>query len=427
MAYKYLRSSMPITNITQMERYRNDFQDLLDKQFTNASDVYEIDEEYPLASGNYRKSTVRILTHVIANDTGNKLGEDYRRILFQDLSHATKIGTLYYFDSNYWIAINSDINKNLAATVLIKRCNNLLKWIDNNGNIHSVPCSIDYLLKENRDYSTAGSSLVNPAAQMEIIVQFNDETNLIKPNQRFLFGNASNWHAYKVLGGGVNNFNNMETSNNDTVGLLRISTGINYLNEDTDNLTLGIADYYTNVYTLSLSKSTLSGNPGGTYHLVSTVTYNGNTVTRNLVWSSDNEDVATVSTLGLVTFVSSGSCTITCEIDNNPSASDTCALTVTSVPVSEYEIRISPDVNYVLENQTQTFSAYLYKNNVSQADAVSFTLNPNSVPSDHYTFTPVDANHFSIENNEMFLSDFITVTMTSTVVKTLDVYLKGAW
>ena len=240
MAYTYLKAQMPMIGKSQKDKYVDLFQETLNLQFTNASDVWTIQEELPYAGDVWYESEVRVITHVINNETGDKLGDDYRKIMFKDIDHATGPGYMYYFDENYWVVINADIHKNLAASCVVKRCNNVLRWTDPDGGYFEVPCSIDYLIKENRDFATAGTALVAPAAQLEVLCQWNTKSNRVRPNQRFLFGNANNWNAFRVLGGGVNNYNNMQTEDNLSAGLLRLSMMANYVNPDTDDLTNGI-------------------------------------------------------------------------------------------------------------------------------------------------------------------------------------------
>ena len=134
---------------------------------------------------------------------------DFKLLLFSELDHPTDLGRIYKFGDNYWITVNIDKINTLVATVTVRRCNNVLRWQDVSGAIYEVPCIINYLIKENRDYSTAGSAIVVPSGMIEIIAQFNSDSNRIKANQRFLFGNPNNWTAYRVEGGGISNFNNL--------------------------------------------------------------------------------------------------------------------------------------------------------------------------------------------------------------------------
>jgi hypothetical protein len=97
-------------------------------------------------------------------------------------------------------------------------------------------------------------------------------------------------------------------------------------------------------------------------------------------------------------------------------------------PVDNYQVVVSPDKNYILEGQEQTWLIYLYKNNVQQADTFSFSLDSNTVPSSNYIYTVLGDNSFKIKNIKMFLTDNLEITATSGLYsKTIIVSLNGAW
>jgi len=68
MAYKYLETS-PNINTDINDIFIDDFQEMLDSEFSAASDVYDILEETSFASGSYVSTTVRI-NEAVAAETG---------------------------------------------------------------------------------------------------------------------------------------------------------------------------------------------------------------------------------------------------------------------------------------------------------------------------------------------------------------------
>jgi hypothetical protein len=426
--YKFLKAS-PDFGKSQKDIYTQLFQETLNQQFSNSSDIWTIQEETSFSAGIYQDVDVRIVTHVINSATGRYLGDDYKQILFQDLEHAVGIGYMYQFNDNYWITINSEKTKNLAASSTVKRCNNVLRWIDLQGAVHAVPCSIDYIITRNKDLESTNSFVVYPEGTIQVVCQFNDETNLIVANQRFLFGNQNNWTAYRVEGGGVNNYNNVETIDNTTVGFITLTMKIDFLS-DNDDKTNGIAYDKKQVYTLTLSEATIAGIPTNIRQLYATVNENDLTVSRTVVWSSSDTAKATVSATGLVTLIANGSAVITCALDGDATVKDTATVTISATPSDYYQIIISPDTNYVLEGDTETYSVYLYKNGTIQADTFTITLNAGTVPTENFAFsyTAIPGNDFTIENKEKFLSDSLIVTCVSgTHSATFEVSLRGSW
>lgn len=426
MPYKFLPASLPI-QYTPKETYRNDFAQNLKEQFYNASDWYTIEEETFLASKNFQSVDVRI-NDVIDAKTGDRVGDDFKLLLFSELDHPTDLGRIYKFGDNYWITVNIDKINTLVATVTVRRCNNVLRWQDVSGAIYEVPCIINYLIKENRDYSTAGSAIVVPSGMIEIIAQFNSDSNRIKANQRFLFGNPNNWTAYRVEGGGISNFNNLKTFDNTSAGIIRFSMATDYVNSQTDDVVNGIADYIQDEYTLILNQTMISGNISQQVQLRKTITLNGIDVVRDTVWRSSDILVATVDSNGLVTFVSQGNAIITCQLLGNENVYDTCSVSVGSTPVDNYQIVFSPNKNYVYENEEIEFSVHLYKNNIQQSDVISFSLNTNNVPSDNYIYQVTGSNTFTIHNYKMFLNGTLDITATSGIYsKILSISLRGLW
>ncbi|MBQ9356464.1 MAG: Ig domain-containing protein [Prevotella sp.] len=55
-----------------------------------------------------------------------------------------------------------------------------------------------------------------------------------------------------------------------------------------------------------------------------------NATDKTLAWSSDNTNVATVNSSGLITAISAGSATITCKANDGSGVSATCSVTVGS-------------------------------------------------------------------------------------------------
>ena len=427
MTYRFLNASLssqqnPKTTLI------SDFQTNLEKDFYVSSDWFTILRESPYASEEYEDVDVRINT-LFQPKTAIAVGDDYKKLIFKKPSDSPPLGTLFQFDSNYWIVSNVEAIKNLATSCVVRRCNNLLRWKEfGTGLTYSQPCVIDYLVKETRDYSTGGASLVQPSGFLEVFTQFNTRTNKIRPNRRFIFGNANNWNGYKIMGGGINNYNNIFTSDMTSVGILRLSMLANQVNEDSDDLTNGIADSGEYVYTITLDKSTLSLTTGRTYKLIPNIELNGTSVSKSVSWSSSKTSVATIDSNGVVTPVGIGSSTIRCELLDNSLVYDECVVTVTASSVNNYSIVVSPDRDYIYEGEEQTFTTTLYLNGVVQADTFTYTLNMNGVPDENFKYNILSGNTFWVSNIKRYASSSLIFTAVSgsTSIQ-IPILLKGAW
>jgi hypothetical protein len=433
--YKFLPASLYAgaqKGASPKDQYTELFQKTLDEQFYNSSDWWTIQEETAIGSAMYENTDVRI-NHVINAETGLKLGDDWKTVLFPDLNHQLDLGRRYIFNNSVWMIINIEVIKNIAATCTIRRCNNTLRWIDEpTGIYYEEPCSIEYEIKEPRDYITQGSPFPTPGGFLKIYTQFNDRTKNINENQRFLFGNPGHWTCYKVTGTGINDFTNVATYDNNSAHILTLDMSANFINKELDDIVNGIADVHTNIYHVVLSSGSISGSPTGIMPLRANITYNGDSVTRTMEWISSDSRIASVSGSSgsaLVTFNTNGSCTITASVYGNP-ASDTCWITVSASPTMNNEILISPNMNYVLEGNERIYSVYLYENGIQSSGSFAITCNGNTVPSTSYIFIQTDGNHFKVTNILKDLTSHLTVQCTTGSIvtpKAFNIYLRGAW
>lgn len=432
--YKYVPASKQIIGkpgTNPKQQYIGLFQKTVEEQFYNASNWWTVCEEKTIGSREYDEIDVR-LTHVINAETGLKLGDDWKTVLFKEINHSIEMGRFYIFDNNTWITTNSEIVKNLTGACTIRRCNNTLRWIDEETGIYfEEPCAIEYLVKEPRNYATQGSPFITPGGFLHIETQLNARTAYIKENKRFLFGNQGHWTCYKILGTGINDFKNTETYNNDSAKILTLDLIADYVNNELDDVVNGIADFYTNSYTITLNMDSISGSVGGSFQLSANVIYNNNTVERDLDWASSDNTSASVSGSGLVSFLANGSAIITAgTLSGVVSAS--CVVTVEDSPEVNEEIVITPNLNYVLESGSRVYSVYLYENGIQQADIFTITCNGSNVPATSYTFSQNTNNSFVINNLLRDVDSHLVITCATgspviTNTKDFIVYLRGAW
>lgn len=408
------------------ETYVEDFKERLREGFNNSSDWYTVKQETSFSSGVYEDVDARI-NYVIANETGEKMSDDYKLLWFKDVDHVAKLGTFFNFNENYWIVINTENLKSLANSVTVKRCNEVLRWVDGEGGTYSMPCSMaDPLIRENRDYATTGSAVVNVSGVIEIMTQFNSNSNTIKANQRFLFGNPDNWTCYKVAGAGVNNLNRMKTDDPYSVGIVRYSIMGSQYNTDTDDLINGICDVYQYSYSVEINSDDLMTNIGEISTITASAKLNGKTIYRDFEWTSSNTSIAEVDG-GRILSKQNGSCKIRAYLKNNPEVYGEISLSIVSEPVVNSFVIVYPNDNYVLETDSKSFSVYLYKNEIQQSDTFTFTINTSNIPVSNYVFT-TSSNGFTIQNIKKYLEEPLVITASSgSISKTISIYLKGGW
>lgn len=427
MAYKYYPAYRSGMMKTPKQDFRDDMQQNVDEVFYMSSNWYTIGEETDFGSETYNDLDVRLNT-VVDSTTGSNKGDDWRRVTFKDTSKFVQVGQMYYFDNNYWVTTDTHAFSGITTASTIRRCNNTLRWIANDGKRYSVPCVLDYRIQENRDYSTGGSKLVNPSGILQIIVQRNNKTNLIKASNRFLFGNSENWTSYSVFGGGINNFHNQNTTDMTSGHLLSLTTGASHINEEVDDIVNGYANHGELLYSIDVDYLSLSAQSGQSRQLVSTVYLNGDATNGNVLWTTTDEAICTVDSSGLVTMVSDGSATIRASLDGDSTIYDECSVTVEAAPSDGYIVSVSPPITELLEGTSQTINVYLENNGVVQGDVFTFTVASTSVPMDKYSFATIDGNSFSVSNIEMYLDEPLVIRAISGIyIKDILITLRGAW
>jgi len=426
MPFKYYTCASPINFNSTGDQILAEFQANVDAEFAISPSYYTITEEIPFASGSYIDVGARVNT-AISSETGVKLGDDFKKIIFQDLDHDTSIGYKYYFDDNYYIAMNTRITKSFVSSVTVRRCNNVLRWTDTDGNSLSSHCVIDYSIKRPSD-SVGATNPVTPEGFIIVYTQLNDDTKTIVPGQRFLFGNSDNWQTFKIFGNGIRSFLNQDTEDNDSCKLLMLEMGANAVNNDTDDVVNGIADTYKNVYELTLIPSSISGSVGDTFQISANLEINGISVTKDLSYMSSASSIATISGSGGVILVANGSTDISISVTENSSASAVCSVVVSASSVAPYEIRVSPANTTILEGTTTIFETFGYVGGNVQAEKYTFAIANSNVPGANYTLATIDDNSFSVQNIEMYLAYPLIISATSgSYTEDISIDLRGAW
>jgi len=425
MGLKYYQLSPP--DVSASATMLENFTALINDQFAVATDVFTIQEETIIGSGSLVAIDVRVNT-AIENVTGAKLSDDFKILLFKDLNHSVVLGQKYYFDSNYWLCVYSERLKSLSSNCMVRRCNDYLRWVDENGRYYNHPCIVDYSISRPKDTLGTENPVV-PAGYINVYSQLNSETELIRGDQRFLFGRPNNRICWKVFGNAVQNTQNQSTIDPTSSTLLTLTVGGYQKNESLDNEVLGIADYYKYAYALSLTPAVITGNVGETRQLVATVTLNSNPVTKSVAYVSSAVSKVGVSATGSLTLSASGVAVITATMVDNSTVSASSTVTVSTSGVSTEEVRITPsDDTFILEDESKIFTAYVYTNGIQQANVFTFPLADANVPAVNYTMTAIGDNVFTINNVNKYLDHPLLINATSgSFVKQVSINLKGAW
>ena len=208
------------------QRWRNQLQDTVDKVFENASTWWDdIWEEKEFGSDGlenivkdeeklkelFNKIDIRI-TSLVDAKTGQRVNDDYKKLIYKDLTYKPKLGQRYYFDDNIWIVYSRDNIRKSSSNAYVRRCNNTVNTLSEDGTVHREPCYVEYKIVE--DQITTSEVIDVPKDKIEIVCQLNDYTKKYRINTRFMFNGVT----YKIRQ--FVNFLNMNTFQ-DNPGLLK--------------------------------------------------------------------------------------------------------------------------------------------------------------------------------------------------------------
>ena len=105
--YKFYPAGLGTVNKQPKDEYTDLAQETVNDQFYNSSDWWPIQEETSQGSGVYQNVDARIVDAIDATTT-DKIQDDWKKLLFQNLQHPTGLGWMYSFNDNYWITTNVD-------------------------------------------------------------------------------------------------------------------------------------------------------------------------------------------------------------------------------------------------------------------------------------------------------------------------------
>lgn len=232
---KYFNNYMDNVVKSANEYYRSAVDEFVANQWENTTLLSTIYEEVTLGSFTFESVDVwkNTVTEFLVN--AQKDAKDYRRLLFKSPSKHYERGHFFNFDENYWMCYEASADESSYNDILVRRCNNVAKWIDKeNGQLIEQPCILDYYVtatnpKIDKDIIVANSSTT-------LILQGNEASKKLKPNQRFIF----NGTPYKFVA--INNFLQNDYVDKD-VTILFIDVDFDVA-KPTDDIVNNVADAF---------------------------------------------------------------------------------------------------------------------------------------------------------------------------------------
>lgn len=238
----------PFDYKTSNKYYSDLLSDKIQETYEFSSDTFNIEVEYVPGTMEFDPIVCRVC-HAIEPKTGLQRGDDFKELKFFDLNYPKGIGTRYRFNNSIWITCNTDNTKYTTKSNVVRRCNNVLKYIDDSGNIIEEPCIIEYAMKYSNVYYNDYVDI--PQGTLVVIAQNNKNSRNILINDRFIFDSQ----VYKIKA--KNDFLRENTFEKNGAALIRFEVNLDVTAPD-DDFELGIASMnkYKDIYNPVVSYDT---------------------------------------------------------------------------------------------------------------------------------------------------------------------------
>ena len=183
-SYSLISQTPP--NMKKDNYYLYTLQQKVDADWDYRPNRVDVEQEKTIGQEDYYP--LEVVIQSVRNDTGTKVSDDIRRLVFRDIKHDVRLGTKFRFSYEFdldlppekkdvWLSTNKD-SASPTAQVVITRCNGTLGSIytkpDGSTEYHYEPAIITTDLKTANLYYN--NVIIIPQAQVIIIVQHNQYT-----------------------------------------------------------------------------------------------------------------------------------------------------------------------------------------------------------------------------------------------------------
>lgn len=358
---------------TPKEYWEGLHQATLDTMWNDTTQVYTIKEQNALPFENeYTEYEAWVST--VSDDLINysKVYSDFVRLFYKDLKHKQNYKGQYYkfaLDGEHeetYICYDRMNLSTLTADFKVVRCNNVLTWRDEYGNIITLPCYLGTDVTSTNNL--IGKDGIVPNARLIILIQANDFTKSIVKNQRFMFEHST---AFKVEE--VNNYM-QEQGTDGQVTCVKIYINYSAITPN-DNTELNICDYYDVGYTLEINQDNIEQVNGFNGTLTATIKNLDEVIEdMEVIWESSDKTVVTIDNEGNYNVVglNGDKAIITCYLKENKEVKDTITIQVVGTVVNDKVIVVNPnEVNLLKERQSIVFIPKVYNEGEELTDTVT--------------------------------------------------------
>lgn len=340
------------------------------------------------------------------------------------------IGDLINWNNELWLCTEVDPIKKIYCKGYIKRCNNMLRGLDENGKLHEYPCIFDEHISQT-DFIYKDS--INTAyGRTTVYVQANDFTSNILENRRFIF----NKQAYKVTY--IFNHIMSDITQLKPSGVIKIEM-VKDQNSEDDDLVNMIANANSYKYSIVLNQSYFEGNIGDVGTIIPTIIFNNEVTSKEIVWSTDNDEIGIIDENGNYELLAEGIVNFKCSLKYNENIFAICTVNIKENFIDSIEntniifegIAKNTEgvyVSEILQGGTKTYTVKKLINNIYNEEVLTIIDITTNIPNGYYTFVNNNDNTFSIKNIKRYDKEKVVIKATDGINESiLQIQLKGVF
>lgn len=361
-----------------------------------AKDRFDI-QRYQSAEGedvvvvnDYYNYDAEVISKVVIQAHKNPYNENREdRKIFFDYETDVRRGSYVIWEDKWWLTLTKVEGNHAYRHATISECNNILKWHDQFGKLHSYPCIFYPQSKANSFDFNQAINTVNALCKVE--VQYNEYTNHIKADDRFIL----NGLAYSVSS--VNKHKMNDCFDPNSVSTIVFDLSVCETQED-DDLINNIANTKKYAYTLQITENDFECTANTSGNLSWSVKLGESVVDIPVEFKSSDEEIVKVWDNGYYEAVKEGVATITCNIKGNVSVTDSVQIKVGAVTQDIVSIKLSPNETKITQGESNTYEVARYINE-SKTDYVLEIQDVSTLDKSYYEVV-IGRNTFTIKNNK---------------------------
>lgn len=343
---------------TTKDQYLNTMIQLMDDTFSNASDVGMVKHESSTPNV-FNEVEARIVARV---KNSNVVTDFERKLIFRDPHYSVSLGDLFLFENKTWI-VHSTHTNTIPKSCIVQWCNNTAKFVDDEGQLIEIPCTIRNRLSElERD-----GYLRIPDNRVEVTMKYQPDVlskiNFAPRWTRLLF----NRQAYRVEA--IDDISNVDPNGGGFMSILLKSDLI----DPYDDVENNIADRYRprDIRVQINNGNRFDMEVGDSLQLDVVVFKNNDIVTdANFKFNSDNEYSVAVDENGLITAKAEGNAIITVDYNGYYAQA---SIDVVEAIEDNYSILISGKDTIFIDRQ-QDYSGKVLNNGIEVDKEINWSI-----------------------------------------------------